>query len=64
VLVLQRRKRESLLIGDNIVVTVVSVANGVVRLGIEAPAQVKVLREEVALRSSSGPGQEGASRHR
>jgi carbon storage regulator len=46
-LVLTRRAGERLLIGDRITVTVVSVDRGKVRLGIEAPPDVLVLREEL-----------------
>jgi carbon storage regulator len=47
-LVLTRRSGERLRIGDNIWVTVVSVERGKVRLGIDAPPDVLVLREELA----------------
>lgn len=47
VLVLTRRSGESVMIGDNVVVTVVEVRGDVVRLGIEAPREVRVHREEV-----------------
>lgn len=46
-LVLSRRPGESITIGDDIVVTVVSIAGGQVRLGISAPRNVQILREEV-----------------
>ena len=46
-LVLSRRERERLRLGDSIVVTVVRVAGDKVRLGIEAPADVVVLRDEL-----------------
>ncbi|GAB4067970.1 hypothetical protein GCM10028777_25500 [Angustibacter speluncae] len=47
VLVLTRRSGESVMIGDTVVVTVVEVRGDVVRLGIEAPREVRVHREEV-----------------
>jgi carbon storage regulator CsrA len=48
VLVLSRRTSERIVLPDlNITVTVVSVTGGVVRLGIEAPPDVQVLREEL-----------------
>jgi carbon storage regulator len=47
VLVLTRRSGESVMIGDQVVVTVVEVRGDVVRLGIEAPREVRVHREEV-----------------
>lgn len=49
-LVLSRKERERIKLGDSIVVTVIRVAGDKVRLGIEAPADVLVLREELAAR--------------
>ena len=49
-LVLTRRVNERIVIGDNVVVTVLEVRGEQVRLGIEAPRDVKVFREEVLLR--------------
>lgn len=49
-LVLSRRKNERLFIGDDIVITIVRVAGGAVRVGIEAPNDVQVQREEVRCR--------------
>lgn len=46
-LILTRRPGESLTIGDDVVVTVVSVTGNQIRLGITAPREVRVLREEV-----------------
>jgi len=46
-LVLSRRVGERILIGDDIRVTVVRVAQGVVRLGIEAPENMPIVREEI-----------------
>jgi carbon storage regulator len=47
VLVLSRRIGESVIIGDDIVVTVLEVRGDVVRVGIDAPRSVRVHREEV-----------------
>lgn len=47
-LVLSRKVGERILIGDNIAITVVRLASGGVRLGIEAPADMPVVREELA----------------
>ena len=54
-LVLSRQRDESIIIGDNIVITVVEVRGDKVRLGIEAPSEVPVHRQEVidAMRRSS-----------
>jgi carbon storage regulator len=46
-LVLPRQRDESIIIGDNIVVTIVDVRGDKVRLGIEAPREVSVHRREV-----------------
>jgi len=46
-LILTRRPGESLTIGDDVIVTVVGVSGNQIRLGITAPRQVQVLREEV-----------------
>ncbi len=46
-LILTRRTGETICIGDNVRVTVMQVANGQIRLGIEAPKDVAVHREEV-----------------
>jgi carbon storage regulator len=46
-LILSRRPGESLTIGDDIVITVVSVNGNQVRLGINAPREVRVLRDEI-----------------
>jgi carbon storage regulator len=49
VLVVSRKLGERILIGDKIAITVVKVAGGAVRLGIEAPPELAVMREELAL---------------
>ena len=46
-LILTRKEGESLRLGDDITVTVVSVKGGHVRLGINAPREVAVHREEI-----------------
>jgi carbon storage regulator len=52
-LVLSRRENERITLGDSIVVTVVKVAGDRVRLGIEAPADVLVLRGELERRTAA-----------
>ena len=47
-LVLSRKIGERILIGDNIAITVVRITGGGVRLGIEAPPELAVVREELA----------------
>jgi carbon storage regulator len=46
-LVLSRKKNESIVINDNITVVVVEIRGDKVRLGIEAPKEVPVHRREV-----------------
>jgi carbon storage regulator len=46
-LILSRRPGESLTIGDDVVVTVIGVSGNQIRLGITAPREVRVLREEI-----------------
>ncbi len=46
-LVLGRKLDESIIIGENIKIKVVSIDRGVVKLGIEAPKDVSILREEL-----------------
>lgn len=71
-LVLSRQRDESIIIGDNIVITIVDIRGDKVRLGIQAPTEVPVHRQEVyeaiqrhnkckeeAAASASPPPQEG-----
>lgn len=46
-LVLSRQRDESIIIGDNIIITVVDIRGDKVRLGIEAPSEIPVHRREV-----------------
>ncbi len=46
-LVLTRNRSQQVLIGDDIVVTIVEARNGKVRIGIDAPQDVLILRPEV-----------------
>lgn len=46
-LVLSRQRDESIIIGDNIKITVVDIRGDKVRLGIEAPTEIPVHRQEV-----------------
>lgn len=60
-LILQRKAGESLLIGEDIEVTVLSVEAGRVRLAIDAPKSVSILRSELknaaeVNRESAGEG--------
>jgi len=46
-LVLTRRKGESMLIGDNIEVTVISINGGQVKIAIDAPMDINIVRDEL-----------------
>ncbi|MEW4489169.1 carbon storage regulator CsrA [Thalassoglobus sp. JC818] len=46
-LVLTRKKNETIQIGDDIVIKVISTGRGKVKIGIDAPAHVRVLRGEL-----------------
>ncbi len=46
-LVLSRQRDESIIIGDNIVVTIVDIRGDKVRLGIDAPNEIPVHRREI-----------------
>jgi len=46
-LVLTRRPGESIVVGEDIVVTVIEIKGGQVRIGIDAPRSVEVYREEI-----------------
>ena len=53
-LVLSRKQGESIRIADQITVTIVELGRGRVRIGISAPLNVPVHREEVVLRAGQG----------
>ena len=46
-LVLSRKLGEKIFIGDNICITVVDIDRGKIRLGIEAPRDIAIYREEL-----------------
>jgi carbon storage regulator len=50
-LVLSRKVGQKILIGDHIAVTVVRVAQGTVRIGVEAPEEYAIVREEIRVES-------------
>ncbi len=46
-LVLTRKLMERIVIGDDVRITIVRIENGAVRVGIEAPGNVSIVREEL-----------------
>lgn len=46
-LILSRRSSESIIVGDNITLTVLNVSGNQVRIGINAPKDVSIHREEI-----------------
>lgn len=46
-LVITRKNDESLVIGDNIEITVLEISNGKVKIGINAPNDIKIIRKEI-----------------
>lgn len=59
-LVLSRKKNESIRIGDDITIVIVEIRGDKVRMGIEAPKEVSVHRGEVyeAIKRHGGEGRE------
>lgn len=62
-LILTRRVGETLMIGDSVTVTVLGVKGNQVRIGINAPKDVAVHREEIYQRIQRGESGEGANSH-
>ena len=61
-LVLTRKTNQSIMIGDNVEVTVLAVSRDKIRLGITAPRDVPVFRKEVYLSiKGEGAQTDGAS---
>jgi carbon storage regulator len=51
-LILSRRESERVHLGDDIVLTIVRVNGDKVRIGVEAPSHIKILRTELELNSN------------
>jgi len=58
-LILSRRTDESIVIGDEVTITILSVKGKQVRIGITAPADVSVHREEIYQRIQAGESVSG-----
>jgi len=56
-LVLSRKESEKIKLGSDIVLTIVRVSGDRVRLGIEAPSEMLILREELDPANNDKPGQ-------
>jgi carbon storage regulator len=59
-LILTRRVGETLMVGDNVTVTVLGVKGNQVRIGVNAPKEVSVHREEIYMRIQAEKGNESA----
>jgi carbon storage regulator len=54
-LVLSRKESQRIRLGDAIVITIVKISGDKVRVGIDAPANVLVLRDELEVRDTAAP---------
>jgi carbon storage regulator len=57
-LVITRKPQQDFLIGDNIRIIVVAIRQGQVRIGIEAPKDVRIMRTELLTGKEKSHGQE------
>lgn len=46
-LVLSRRQGQKIIIDDDIVISIVAIRNGQVRIGVDAPEHIPIVREEI-----------------
>ena len=52
-LILQRKVGESIIIGDNVTITVQSISSDKVKIAIDAPKDVQIIREELKIAEES-----------
>jgi carbon storage regulator len=58
-LVLSRKESQRIRLGDSIVITIVKISGDKVRVGIDAPSTVLVLRDELETRDAAPPSAPG-----
>ena len=63
-LVVTRKIGERIVIGDNVTITVVRIAGGMVRIGIEAPSNYSIVRRELLDPESPGASHDDRSASR
>ena len=63
-LVLTRKSNQSIMIGDDVEVSVLSVMGEKVRIGIQAPREIPVFRKEIYVEIQRDPGRAGQPRWR
>ena len=54
-LILTRKKNETIQIGDEVAITVIRVSGNKVRLGVSAPQQTRIMRVELAVKEDKLP---------
>ncbi|RME74342.1 MAG: carbon storage regulator [Chloroflexi bacterium] len=59
-LILGRKKNQSIRIGDEIVVTILAVDGDRVKVGIDAPAHIRILRQELEVEPAKSASQNTA----
>jgi len=62
-LVVTRKVGERIVIGDNVTLTVVRIAGGLVRIGIDAPSDHVIVRKELLNSNATPPPSESSPRH-